>query len=218
MHSTYTGSTRPEQTPVDGRLNSPSTLRNIGPILDVLREFLPETGDALEIASGTGEHSAAFAKTFPGIYWRPTDVAPERLRSIDAWHKEHGQPNVAPAANLNVEQETWPVGPRSMDVAITVNLLHLIPTTAMEAAFRGVASVLKTGGVYCIYGPFSRAGAFVSPGDADFHQQLVGMDPAIGYKDVEDVERLADRLGFKARARRDMPANNIMIVLERLPT
>ena len=217
MRPTYTGSSRPEQTPVDGRLYSPSSQRNIGPILDVLREFLPETGIALEIASGTGEHSAAFAKTFPGLYWQPSDVAPNRLRSIDAWHGEHGQANVAPAVSLNVEQEIWPVGSQSIDVAILVNLLHLIPQTAMEAAFRGVADVLKPGGVWCIYGPFSRAGAFISPGDADFHGELVRTDPNIGYKDVENVEHLAERGGFKSLTRRAMPANNIMLVLERSP-
>ena len=39
--------------------------RNKHPILDVLRETLPDQGTALEIASGTGQHVAWFAAHLP---------------------------------------------------------------------------------------------------------------------------------------------------------
>ena len=39
---------------------SPSAERNKQPILDVLRQVLPERGSALEIASGTGQHVDVF--------------------------------------------------------------------------------------------------------------------------------------------------------------
>ncbi|MEO5658518.1 MAG: DUF938 domain-containing protein, partial [Polaromonas sp.] len=44
---------------------SPAADRNKQPILDVLRELLPESGNALEIASGTGQHVAWFAASLP---------------------------------------------------------------------------------------------------------------------------------------------------------
>ena len=39
------------------RLIAPAAERNIGPILDLVIEFAPETGKALELASGTGQTS-----------------------------------------------------------------------------------------------------------------------------------------------------------------
>ncbi|MCK5090381.1 MAG: DUF938 domain-containing protein, partial [Hyphomicrobiaceae bacterium] len=43
----------------DSRLqHAPSATRNSAVILDVLKEYLPETGRALEIASGSGQHAA----------------------------------------------------------------------------------------------------------------------------------------------------------------
>ena len=44
---------------------APAAARNVEPIGDVLAEWLPTSGLALEIASGTGEHALAFARRFP---------------------------------------------------------------------------------------------------------------------------------------------------------
>ncbi|MBP8151722.1 MAG: DUF938 domain-containing protein, partial [Xylophilus sp.] len=48
--------------------------RNKHPILDVLRETLPDQGTALEIASGTGQHVAWFAAHLPQWTWQPSDA------------------------------------------------------------------------------------------------------------------------------------------------
>ena len=53
---------------------SPAAERNKQPILDVLRQVLPERGSALEIASGTGQHVAWFAAGLPHWTWQPTDA------------------------------------------------------------------------------------------------------------------------------------------------
>jgi hypothetical protein len=60
----------------DLRLSSPAALRNRGPISDVLRDILPETGTVLEIASGSGEHIIHFAGLFPALDWQPSDPSP----------------------------------------------------------------------------------------------------------------------------------------------
>ena len=48
-----------------GGLHAAATERNRDPILDVLRGVLPLTGRVLEIASGTGQHVAYFARALP---------------------------------------------------------------------------------------------------------------------------------------------------------
>lgn len=199
----------------DGRLFSPSARRNLPPIMSVLREFLPDAGQALEIASGTGEHSTAFAAAFPGIDWRPTDADPTRLASIDAWRSSSGVRNVAPATALNVEAPVWPIEPGGVDAAVTVNLLHLLSDAGAAATFRGVGEALRPGGQFFVYGPFSRDGAFVSTGDAEFHAALVREDPTIGYKDASSMRLWAATFDFDIVAERAMPANNLMFVFRR---
>ena len=53
------------------RQSSPAARKNLVPILSVLKERLPAQGRVLEVASGPGEHVAAFADALP-----VADIAP----------------------------------------------------------------------------------------------------------------------------------------------
>jgi hypothetical protein len=64
---------------------SPAADRNKQVILDMLMQVLPERGNALEIASGTGQHVAWFASTLSGWNWQPSDAQPDGFESINAW-------------------------------------------------------------------------------------------------------------------------------------
>ena len=66
----------------DPRLYHAHVARNREPILEVLRRVLPPQGLVLEVASGSGEHAAYFAKMLPTLLWQPTDPDPRALASI----------------------------------------------------------------------------------------------------------------------------------------
>ena len=52
--------------------HSPAADRNKEPILSQLGSILGERGTALEIASGTGQHTVSFAAALPGWTWQPS--------------------------------------------------------------------------------------------------------------------------------------------------
>ncbi len=215
MRQTHTGTQKPLPSRPDQRLSSPSTARNIEPIVAVMRQTMPADGEAVELASGTGEHCVRFAAEFPSVTWTPTDVDAQRLDSIRAWIKGSGLSNFNPPMALNAEQPDWPFAHSSMDAAVVVNLLHLVSQDVAVKLFAGVANVLRPGGQWFLYGPFTRGGEFVSEGDRAFHQQLVSQDPAIGYKDTATVTNWASTHGLTVAACHNMPANNLMFVLKK---
>lgn len=192
----------------DGRRFAPASARNAGPILEVLRRELPARGRLLEIASGTGQHAAEFAAALPGIDWQPSDVNQDNLASIRAWSTAA---NLRSPVVLDATVPGWAAGWRPLDAILLVNLLHLIPTAAVETLLAEGAAALGPGGVFLIYGPFLREGRATSEGDAAFDARLRAEDPSIGYKDVAEVTAGLAGHGLRVRSQ-EMPANNLMLV------
>jgi len=194
---------------------APSAARNVAPIVAAMRGHVPNTGCALEIASGTGEHVVAYAAAFPGMVWQPTDIQVDRLISIDAWRAEAGVANMRMAQFLDASRANWDAG--RFDLVTVVNLLHLISDADARHVIQGVARSLRPGGRWVLYGPFRTGGAFRSDGDVAFDNNLRRHDPAIGYKDLEWVEAEAQAVGLSRAALIEMPANNLMLVMQRTP-
>jgi len=197
----------------DARMSAPSALRNRDAILSVLTRVAPATGRALEIASGTGEHVAAFAPATPGLIWQPTDVDAGRIASITAWAR--GAPNILPPRHLDACAPGWALREGAFDLITLTNLLHLIAQDEAQVLLREVSQALTPGGIALIYGPFLRDGAPTSAGDADFHASLQAQDPAIGYKDVVAVAGTLTGHGLHLFETVRMPANNLMLCFEK---
>ena len=70
------------------------TARNRDPILSVLREELPPTGQVLEVGSGSGEHLVHFAPAFPALRFVPSDPSTEARASVAAWAAHERLDNV----------------------------------------------------------------------------------------------------------------------------
>ena len=203
------------ETTDDGRLFAPSAERNAGPIADLLARVAPETGRALEIAAGTGQHAATFAARLPGLHWQPTDVDPTRLASIDAYAAQSGTNTIAPALQLDATSHGWAAthGPR--DLILVCNLLHLISETEARTLIAEAAACLAPAGCFIAYGPFKRGGVLISEGDVSFDTRLREHDPEVGYKDDKRIIDWATKDGLILVETAEMPANNLAFVFER---
>lgn len=198
---------------VDARRSAPSAERNLAPILDVLARLAPARGRALELASGTGQHVAAFAAALPDLAWQPSDGNPDALPSIRAWVAAAGRANLAPPVLLDAGRPGWDRDHAGQDLVFVSNLLHLISTPEAEAVVAGMIRALVPGGQAVIYGPFRRDGQLTSDGDAAFDAHLRAQDPAIGYKCTTDVARWAAAAGGTVAETVAMPANNLILRL-----
>jgi SAM-dependent methyltransferase len=196
---------------------SPAADRNKQPILDVLRGVLPERGNALEIASGTGQHVAWFAAALPQWTWQPTDAMPASMDSISAYIAEQGLSNVRPPLVLDVMASEWLPGNAQFDLIYCANMLHISPWATCAALMQGAARHLTPTGILVTYGPYLEDGVPTSEGNLSFDQSLRTQDPAWGIRRREDVEQEAGHAGLQLRARHAMPANNLLLVWGRLP-
>jgi hypothetical protein len=187
---------------------APSSERNRGPILELLRGVFADRRRVLEIGSGTGQHAVHFAAGMPWLSWQATDVE-AHLPGMRAWLDEAALPNTPPPFALDVTG-AWPEG--RWDAAFTANTLHIMPWSAVERLFDALPAVLGPGAVLAVYGPFNVGGRFTGPGNAAFDSALRAADPARGIRDLEAVDALARRAGFGPVAVHPMPADNRCLV------
>jgi len=197
----------------DPRRRAPAALRNRAPILEVLREYLPESGTVLEIASGTGEHICYFAAAMPHLNWQPTDIDPDALASTAAYCGDAALVNLAPPQRLDVTSSEWPHAPAAG--VICVNMIHIAPWSCCEGLVRGAAAVLKDRAPLVLYGPFKRNGVHTAPTNDAFDQTLRRQNPAWGVREMEAVESAARDVGLDESTAIEMPSNNFCLILRR---
>ncbi len=195
---------------------APAAERNITPILDVLSAHLPASGSALEIASGTGQHVAAFAGTFSNLIWTPSDPNPDARASTAAWVEDSGSENLNHPLDIDVAASEWPnpvEGP--IDVILAINLLHIAPWRVAEGLLAGAAELLAPQGMVYLYGPYRRGGAHIAESNARFESWLLEQNPEWGVRDLEKVEQEGARHGLQLEHVIAMPANNFSLILRK---
>ena len=178
---------------------APASARNAAPILGVLRRELRDRTRVFEIGSGTGQHAVTFAAALPGITWQTSDLV-QSHDGIRAWIEESGLGNVLP--------------PIAFDV-LSANTAHIMSYDAVRRMFALAGTMLRPGGIFCLYGPFSRGGRFSTASNATFDASLRARDPAMGIRDLDDVDGLAGENGMQRARTYAMPANNLLVVWAR---
>jgi len=190
------------------RRQAPAAARNVGPIGDVLADWLPSEGLILEIAAGTGEHALAFATRFPHFDWIPSDPDPQALASIDAWRAE-GPPNLGQAVQIDTRDDNWPVD--AADAILCINMVHISPWESAIGLLNGAQRLLGKGGPLILYGPWIEDGVNTAPSNIAFDESLRARDGRWGLRRVEDFAREGEARGLVFADRREMPSNNIML-------
>lgn len=201
----------------DGRLDAPAFHRNHEAIWSTIAPFLgTQTGDVLELGSGTGQHAVTFARRTPQLLWWPSDIFPSHLESIAAWRQHEALPNLrAPQCiDLTVSDWTWqeggPAG-RKLTAILCINVLHISPWRVSENLFTGAARLLRDEGRLYLYGPFMHNGTHTAPSNADFDATLRAENQEWGVRDIRDLRALADQAGLSLTEITAMPANNLVL-------
>lgn len=204
----------PAPAPADLPFSAPAE-RNGPPILEALSAWLPPQAQVLEVASGTGQHAAHFARAQPGWQWQPSGPEQAKLPHIAA--RCAGLPNVLLPLPLDVLDAPWPVEGAGFDAVYCANMLHIAPWPVTPAFFLGAARCLADGGVVVVYGPFIVDGEPVLPSNAAFDADLRARNPLWGLRRLAEVAQAAATAGLALQERLAMPANNLLLRFGRHP-
>ena len=206
----------------DGRLDAAAFHRNVQAIRALLqRYFAGQSGDVLEAGSGTGQHVVHFGRHTPDITWWPSDLNEAHLRSIEAWRKHSGLPNIRPPRRIDLTDPAWASamqdggGPANLLAVFCANVIHIAPWRVAAGLFAGAGRYLRADGRLCLYGPFKRDGKHTALSNAVFDTSLRDQDAEWGVRDIADLEKLADSVGLNLIEVSDMPANNLILAFGR---
>ena len=207
----------------DGRLDAPAFHRNHLAIRAVLQRYLADkSGDVVEAGSGTGQHVVDFARHFPDIVWWPSDLNEAHLKSIAAWRAYAGLKNIRPPLRIDLSDPEWcpelhdGSGPGKLRAVFCANVIHIAPWRVAEGLFTGAARFLEADGRLFLYGPFKRDGKHTALSNAVFDTSLRHRDPEWGVREIEELEKLAMSVGLVLVEVAEMPANNLVLVFERV--
>jgi len=176
-----------------------------------LRRHFTDRRKVLEIGSGTGQHAIHFAAALPHLTWQTSDVQ-ENLTGINLWRSEAHLPNLPEPLILDVNGQ-WPQA--RYDAAFSANSLHIMSWREVQTLFAALDRVLERDAVLAIYGPFNYLGRFTSDSNAAFDESLKLRSPAMGIRDFEAVDELAQSIGLELMEDCAMPANNRTLVWRR---
>ena len=205
----------------DGRLDGPAFHRNHDAIWSAIAGFLgAQTGDVLELGSGTGQHAIAYAERAPQLTWWPSDIYPSHLASIAAWRKHAGLANVRAPQRIDLTEPDWAArigSPAAGTLAamLCINVLHISPWPVSENLLTGAARLLRADGRLFVYGPFMRDGAHTAQSNADFDASLRAKNPDWGVRDVRELDAVAQTVGLSAAEITPMPSNNLVLSFAR---
>jgi cyclopropane fatty-acyl-phospholipid synthase-like methyltransferase len=183
--------------------------RNATPILEILESEFCSASRVLEIGSGTGQHAVAFAAAMDHLHWQTSDLDENHV-GIRAWIDGSGIENIAPPLSMDVREASVEQG--AYDAAFSANTAHIMGIDAVGKMFSLVGDALRSGGVFCLYGPFRQGGEFNAQSNADFDANLRQRDSVMGIRDIEELDQFASAAGLQRVRIYAVPSNNNVAV------
>ena len=181
--------------------------------MSILTELFKQKGSVLEIGSGTGQHAVYFAEHCPHLHWHTSDKV-ENHDAINAWVSEYRFENLIPPIRLDVSADKWPEV--NFQYVFSANTAHIMSWKEVVDMFVGIGRVLKPSGLFALYGPFNYSGHFTSASNKQFDKILKSNDPLMGIRDEEKINDLATNQQLTLVADYKMPANNQLLVFQKL--
>ena len=193
---------------------APSCDKNKEDILKKLKLVIgPGNQRLLEIASGTGQHAVFFAAHFPHVQWVCSDVA-AKIEGINLWLKEAKLKNLQAPLVFEIGKDPFPK--EKFDLVFVSNLLHYISWKNDKTLFKDLGNRLRLGSKVIFYGALNYNQKFTSESNEEFDRILKAEDPSRGIRNFEDVLRAMQKAGFRLDHDFEMPANNRLLVFQRL--
>ena len=183
--------------------------RNAAPILEILQREFRNSSRVLEIGSGTGQHAVTFAAALDHLQWQTSDLD-ENHTGIRAWIDNAKLDNVAAPLSMDVREAS--VSENAYDAAFSSNTAHIMGIDAVEKMFSLIGRALRDEGVFCLYGPFRRDGAFNTQSNADFDADLRERHSVMGIRHIETLDDFAAAAGLKRIRFYAVPSNNNVAV------
>ena len=205
---------------MDHRLFFSATQRNKICIGNVLSKIPLKKGWVLEIGSGSGEHGVEFQKRFPEIIWQTSDPEVEHRKSIIAWI-DHEKLNfkMPKPLEIDVTKNPWPISfelLKNLQIIISINMIHIAPWICTESLFRESGKLLNYGKFLILYGPFKIGYKHICESNELFDKTLKIQNNDWGVRDLEEVNKEAIINGFQQKQLIQMPANNFILIYQKI--
>ena len=186
--------------------------RNKYAIATHLDAYLPNVRSVLEVGSGSGQHAIFLTSQHPHLIWQASDRE-QYLDALSINLEQYGISSLPPPIELDVLNH-WPT--RQYDALFSANSLHIMSWKEVEALFAGAGRAVSRRGWLFIYGPFRYRDGYTSESNREFDAWLKARNSESGIRDFEQVTELAEQHGFALRADVAMPANNQLLIWQRL--
>ncbi|GBO98561.1 UPF0585 protein CG18661 [Eumeta japonica] len=128
------------------------------------------------------------------------------------WHKCFSKEKlVYPAANRNKEA-ILQVLKRFIIPDVDENHTVFLEISSGSGLFENAGAYLKSEGLMITYGPYSKDGVISPESNVSFHASLKARDPSWGIRDINDLEKLAQKNNITLIDTIEMPANNKTLI------
>jgi len=202
--------------------HSPAAERNQQPIFEYLSPCFKRMRDGraslhcLEIASGTGQHSAYFASRDSHLIMHPSDQNLGQQESVALWARHR---NVTERVNSLIQLDVtdsldhWPKFNISM--IYCANMVHISPWEATVGLFRGAGGYLDQNGILVLYGPYRFNSVPLVVSNQAFDDSLKMRNPLWGIRAIAELDHLGQEFNLRRIETYTCPANNHVLIYQK---